>query len=214
MRASAKAISYDDIFHLNFNYYKVGAKKDPRSLDNINYYINPLLGAVLKLRFDNSTGYMKKWLNDNRHSHPDIVQIVFDYLYNNTKRWKKLQLVIPTVSLSREMIEKLHLEPTFVDSLKKAVLDDDLNEGRRLHKILMKALMDVEGLKFNYRLRHTKGKSYPINYLHIIAEPHDEAETGTETKDKSKKTVDLNRLFGDPSWEPENLLFDAVIDGI
>lgn len=212
MKASTKAINYNDIFELNYNYYLVGAKKDATQLDNINYYINPLLGAVMKLRFDNSTGYMKKWLVNERkwleeHKRPaDIIQIVFDYLYGNLKHWTKLQLVIPTVSVPMETISKLkcnHIE--WVTNMKEAIINENKEKALELHKQLMDALMECKDLKFNYRIKtDEEGNPIPIDYIHIIAE-----------RGKFKRTVNLTRLFRDKSntWDPVKLIFGAVIEG-
>ena len=70
----------------------------------------------------------------------------------------------------------------------------------------MTALMDVKDLAFNYKV-HPKDKA-PIDYLHIIAER-------IEKDDKvTKKTVNLNKLFRDNSWNPVNLLFDSMFTDI
>lgn len=201
MRASNKDIIYDNLFELNFEYYRKGADLDQHRLDNINYFINPLLGGVMKLRFDNSIPYMKKWLKDREPK--KITQTVYDYLYNNLKHWKKLQLVIPTVTLSIEMIAKLGIDTVkWVVDMKKAVVENNKEAARELHKQLLKSIMDIDNLTFNYKINpHTKK---PIDYLHIIA----------EKEDGKKVTVDLNRLFGDDSWNPVNLILNTMVDQI
>ena len=205
MKASNKVIDYEDIFQLNYEYY---LKCDDESkLDNINYYINPLLGAVAKIRFDNSKGFMKGYLGRlvKSNVHRGVAQIVLDYLYDNTTRWERFQFVVPTVTLSIKDIENIKIDvEDWCSNMKKAILEKNEEEARELHKRLTLAMLNVEpGFDFNYRIREVGGKEILLDFPHLIAH-----------SSKTKKTIDLLELLDDESWRLDNLITEAVIQGI
>ena len=202
MRPSTKDINYETLFEVNFDYYRRGSQIHPDQLDNINYYINPLIGGVILLRFENSKSYMKRYLGQK---HSEINQIVLDYLYDNHKRWDHFQLVIPTVSMSEETLS--HLPDinvaTWTLEMKEAVLKNDTESGARLHKQLLNSLMNTNDLTFDYKTHMVKDKMEPIDYIHLIAQAS-----------KHKRTVNLTRLLGGKEWDPRELLLTSYIIGM
>lgn len=209
--ASKKDIEYDKLFELNYDYYMNRFETKGELPDDINYFINPLLGGIMKLRFENSIPYIKAWLkkkkeklSPDQHELLTNIQIVFDYLYNNKKRWNNLQLVIPTVHLSKELIEELHLSIEYwVTGMKKAISTRDEKLAKQLHHELLDCLMKTKRFDFGYNF-HRDRKNL-IDYLHIIAE-----RTNKDGK-KCNRTVNLSKLFRDESWYPHNLVFEAMI---
>lgn len=206
IKPSRKDINYSDLFELNYNYYRIGYGRDQSKLDTINFYINPLFGGLMKMRFENTSGKIKSWLPKSKFmsEHAGIGQIVLDFLYDNHRRWEKFQLVIPTVTLTEEQYSNIPGVDvvTWVPDMKKAIAEDNKDAAKDLHKQLTDGLLKLGEVPMTYR--KNKSSTKDLRDIHIIAE--------NQTK-KKKMTVNLYEVFGrEVKWDPYDLVFDSIID--
>lgn len=210
VRASEIFVKYEDLFELNYKYYRQGYEENNETfmLNNINYFINALLGGIMKLRFDNTKGFMIRWLNKRlnwlieRGRNTTNVQIALDYLKDIHRRWTNLQLVIPKVELTEDTIDDLQLDIDWLTDMIHAVATDDKSSARVLHEELFYAIRATHGdIPLNFP---NIFNGYQVDYLHIIAQ-NDDADGH-----KDRRTVNLNMLLGNhDSWQPVHLIFDT-----
>lgn len=180
-------VRLDELFELNYEYFYYGylnnIDSNPKILDDINYYINAILGGIIKILFDQNIGFIASDLSSrlkNKEINSKNVKFAktfIDYVEGGD-RWKKYQLVIPYMELEGFKLKKDSIFSC--EKMKIAIsLDDDISYKNIYNDLLDQVIEFINNAYINKSIKliyknHKPSKAHPdgylLDYIHVIGE--------------------------------------------
>lgn len=171
-------VNIHDLFELNYDYFHYGYLNKSQ-LDDLDYYINAILGGFIKIIFEKNINNLELDLKtriENKKINPKNIKFAktfIDYV-SGGDRWKKYQLVIPYMRLpefklkddSKFTCEKMKIALSLNDQ--KSVLD--------IYENLLEQVIEyIQTSDFELQFKtHKPSKAHPdgyiMDYIHVIGE--------------------------------------------
>lgn len=171
-------VNIQELFELNYDYFHYGYLNKSQ-LDDLDYYINAILGGFIKIIFEKNINNLELDLKtriENKKINPKNIKFAktfIDYV-SGGDRWKKYQLVIPYMRLpefklkddSKFTCEKMKIALSLNDQ--KSVLD--------IYENLLEQVIEyIQTSDFELQFKtHKPSKAHPdgyiMDYIHVIGE--------------------------------------------
>lgn len=171
-------VNIRDLFELNYDYFHYGYLNKSQ-LDDLDYYINAILGGFIKIIFEKNINNLELDLKtriENKKINPKNIKFAktfIDYV-SGGDRWKKYQLVIPYMRLpefklkddSKFTCEKMKIALSLNDQ--KSVLDIYENLLEQVIEYIQTTDFELEFKTHKPSKAHPNG--YIMDYIHVIGE--------------------------------------------
>lgn len=171
-------VNIQELFELNYDYFHYGYLNNSQ-LDELDYYINAILGGFIKIIFEKNIYNLELDLKtriENKKINPKNIKFAktfIDYV-SGGDRWKKYQLVIPYMKLPEF---KLKDDSKFTcEKMKIALSLNDQNSVLDIYENLLEQIIEyIQTSDFEIQFKtHKPSKAHPdgyiMDYIHIIGE--------------------------------------------